>query len=123
MVNTRMHYQYRDADNYKAGGYITVAGEITRAEIERILACLDEGEWFIPSQIGLMDLQGQLQQWDTELSLDENGRNPSDHAWHELTADDFELVESEAEEDWTVEQLVEAFEQAEWDPADPRLDF
>ena len=74
-MNTCIHYLYRDASNYKAHHEIIVRGVITFAEIA---PCLDSGEFFIPSQVGLPDLQSQL-----------GKPTDDDHVWHHLTPEDF----------------------------------
>ena len=74
-MNTLIHYLYRDASNYKAHHEIIVRGEITFADLTPFL---ESGEFFIPSQIGLPDLQAQLGQ-----------PTDDDHAWHHLTPEDF----------------------------------
>lgn len=76
-MNTKISYQYRDADNYKQHEEVILHGQLTEAEKERILAKRDEGEYFIPSQVGLPDLQERMI----------NPFNPeTDHVWHELEA-------------------------------------
>ena len=50
---------------------------------------LSDGEWFIPSQVGLPDLQGDLQAYDSEKSRREYASHPDldpDHPWHEIEA-------------------------------------
>ena len=74
-MNTLIHYLYRDASNYKAHHEIVVRGKITFAEVAPYL---ESGEFFIPSQIGLPDLQSQLGQ-----------PTDDDHVWHHLTPEDF----------------------------------
>ncbi len=74
-MNTQIHYLYRDASNYKAHHEIIVHGKITFADIT---PHLESGEFFIPSQVGLPDLQSQL-----------GKPTDDDHAWHHLTPDDF----------------------------------
>jgi hypothetical protein len=120
-MNTRITYTYRDASNYKATDSFVALGEITSEQIDRILACLDQGESFIPSQVGLRDLQPDLQIWDSPRELDEDGHNPDDHPWHELEADSFQPTDESADTSLTVEDLVEAFEAASWDETDPNL--
>jgi hypothetical protein len=74
-MNTRIEYLYRDADNYKQFGSVVLRGEITSQERERIKASLDSGEYFIPSQVGLPDLQPKM------ISFPDRD---ADHVWHEL---------------------------------------
>lgn len=51
--NTEICYTYCDASNYKVHNTVVVAGNLTPAEIEQILSTRHEGEFFIPSQVGL----------------------------------------------------------------------
>ena len=52
MMNTRIHYLYRDADNYKVQNECVILGEMTEEQEQRIIACLDEKEYFVPSRVG-----------------------------------------------------------------------
>lgn len=67
-MNTRIDYMYRDADNYKTFSYEIIAGEL---ELGQIRPFLYEQEFFIPSQVGLPDLQGSI--WTN-----------ADHVWHTI---------------------------------------
>ena len=67
-MNTKFTYQYRDACNYKKWAEVIVHGEMTLADIQPFLY---EGEFFIPSMVGLEDLQ------DGPWTVD-------DHPWHEV---------------------------------------
>lgn len=49
--NTRISYLYRDASNYKRPNEVIVQGTFTSKQIDTIISCLDEGEYFIPDQI------------------------------------------------------------------------
>ena len=52
-MNTRIHYLYRDADNYKVQNECVILGEMTEEQEQRIIACLDEKEYFVPSRVGM----------------------------------------------------------------------
>ena len=52
-MNTRIHYLYRDADNYKVQNECVILGEMTGEQEQRIIACLDEKEYFVPSRVGM----------------------------------------------------------------------
>lgn len=54
-MNTRIDYLYRDADNYKKHCAVIIEGEMTEEQEQAIEECLDEGGYFIPSQVGLPD--------------------------------------------------------------------
>lgn len=73
-MNTELHYLYRDASNYKQGTLVVFPGEFTEADLQRIAGALDDGQFFIPSQVGQRDLQRDL---SSKLYED-------DHVWHEL---------------------------------------
>lgn len=120
-MNTRIDYMYRDGSNYKAYTSVVLAGAIEAHQLGMILDALDEGIYFIPSQVGLEDLQGQLQAFDSADELDEDGANEDDHPWHELAGDDFSITEADPTVSMTVAQLAEAFKSVSWDPADPSL--
>ena len=66
---------YRDASNYKVSSEVIFQGKINS---EMIIVHLEEKlDSFVPSQIGLEDLQGELQIFD-EMDYEE------DTCWHEL---------------------------------------
>lgn len=120
MKNTSISYLYRDANNYKASRRLVLKGCPQAEDLEVISAKLDEDLWFIPSQVGLEDLQGDLQQWDDEPDrfLDEDGSlDDPDHAWHELRLpDSVEETSDEPDVRITWEQLVEEFRSLDaWD--------
>ena len=69
-MNTRIHYLYRDADNYKVQNECVILGEMTEEQEQRIIACLDEKEYFVPSRVGMPE-----RKFDTETD--------SDHPWFE----------------------------------------
>lgn len=69
-------YQYRDADNFKAGERPFVLNDLTELGVARLEELLQHD--FIPGLIGLRDLQNDfnagLTYWDPER----------DHLWHEF---------------------------------------
>jgi len=95
-MNTEIHYMYRDGSNYKMHHREVVAGVITHADIA---ACLEEGENFIPSQVGLLDLQEML----------EGGVGDDDHVWHELQEDDFTPTQDAPTAQVTADELIRNF--------------
>ena len=101
-MNTRISYIYRDGNNYKQGIELVVPGEIDK---DFILDCCDEGEFFIPDQVGLPELQGQMI----------NFPNDADHVWHEL--EDIELTDDAADTEIAAEDIERRFEEAKgnWD--------
>jgi len=62
---------YRDAANYKTGAEVVVQGYFRWRDI---LKYLDEGEYFIPQDVGLDPVNSWAGDFDEEL----------DHPWHEL---------------------------------------
>jgi hypothetical protein len=72
MVNTKIDYIYRDASNYKAypEDDVIVSGELSESDS---IPHTREDNRFIPADIGLPELQSQLEGYP---SVD-------DHIWHE----------------------------------------
>ena len=68
-MNTLIEYMYRDASNYKKFETVIVKGKLKYLDLEPYL---HEGEFFIPSTIGLKDLQ--------DLPYTED-----DHIWHTIS--------------------------------------
>ena len=95
--NTTIGYWYADGDNYKQAETIIVAGTLAFADLEPFL---DEGEFFIPSQVGLADLQERFTQ------------PGDDHPWHRLAADSLQPTAATPTVRWTAGELVEWFRQA-----------
>lgn len=84
--NTRVSYQYRDADNYKVGRDVVFFGKISPWDLKLIALCLDEGEYFIPGAVGIADLQDSFEspsRWDPER----------DGPYHQITG--IELTDDE----------------------------
>ena len=69
-MNTRFEYLYRDGENYKQYGEVVIGGAFTLAELQPHLY---EGQFFMPSEVGLDDLQ-------------EYPYRNCDHVWHELAS-------------------------------------
>lgn len=69
-MNTELHYLYRDAGNYKFRNCEVINGVL---ELRQIQAYLWEGTFFIPSEVGLTDLQP-------------DPLTAEDHIWHEIEA-------------------------------------
>jgi hypothetical protein len=73
-MNTTIAYMYRDASNYKRHAEVVLAGELSEGGRQMIQAGLREGAMFIPSQVGLEDLQRSFG----------GGLYEDDHVWHEV---------------------------------------
>ena len=50
-MNTQIEYFYRDGGNWKTWNECIIKGEMTEEQEERIIACLEDEEYFIPSRI------------------------------------------------------------------------
>ena len=120
-ANTALTYLYRDADNYKATRTVILSGALQPGDLEKIFSGLDDGLWFIPSQVGLDDLQGDLQQYDTDQRLDSDGCNPSDRVWHELQIPDGVIATNEKPDlgAMSCAELVDNFASVRWDETVP----
>ena len=101
-MNTKISFMYRDADNYKFFYSSIVNGEISKEQIETIISCLDEGEYFIPELVGLPC------DYVSGYDFDEQ----SDHAFCELNEDSFEPIVAKATVNMTACELVAAFQKA-----------
>lgn len=69
-MNTKFSYLYRDAWNYKKFHSLILLGVVSLEEIEPFLR---EHTFFIPSEVGLPDLQEEV-------------FKSYDHIWHEIEA-------------------------------------
>ena len=98
--NTRICYLYRDADNYKMSNEVVIKGTLTEAEVEEIVSLCEDGEHFIPRQVGLPEKR--FESWDDQ----------SDHCWFELSEDGFETTGDPWTEDVTAQELISAFRKA-----------
>lgn len=107
-MNTRISYLYRDASNYKKHNEVVVKGIFTEDQIRTIIRCLNDGEYFIPRQIGFPEVRfGKI----TE----------DDHCWFELSDEDFEEVDLRSTIDLLPDEIVRRFERAKgrWDDTKP----
>jgi hypothetical protein len=98
--NTRLTWRYGDANNYRTSRSVVLEGEPTPETMAALRGGLFEGESFIPSQVGLPDLQGELQAYDSEKSLREYERHRDldpDHPWHDIEATIGEHIELTAD--------------------------
>ena len=108
---TELSYMYRDADNYKQFKPIFLIGRLGDEEINRITERLEDGDFLLPSQLGLENLQPYMGYYDDE----------TDHIWHELCLDELTIYQEENLPTnisffGTVQDFVARFEEiAEWD--------
>lgn len=108
MKNTAITYMYCDGSNHKQYGEYIVSGKITFKEVED---CLDEGEFFIASQIGFKDLQLGWKERNYDFPTDD------DHVYCKLDLFDFNPTDRDPTIGITAEQLKCRFEAAKgnWD--------
>ncbi len=102
-MNTLITYQYRDASNYKEFETVIIRGLLTSNDIEKYLY---DKEFFIPSEIGLKDLQPE-------------NLNQDDHIWHEIL--DINHTHEKHTVDITAEKIISNFRKAsteEWNILD-----
>jgi hypothetical protein len=102
-VNTAFEYLYRDAANWKEHFQVVFPGEITPEEEERLRQHLSDFKYFIAGDVGLPELQWEMEGFPTE----------DDHAWHELG--EVRLVDTPPTCDTSIHAFVEEFCAAEWD--------
>ena len=98
-MNTLIFYQYRDASNYKEFDTVIISGLLSLKDIEKYLY---DREFFIPSEIGLKDLQPE-------------NLNQDDHIWHEI----LEIVHTHEKPtvNFNAEEIISSFRKAsleEW---------
>jgi hypothetical protein len=96
-MNTLINYQYRDASNYKEFDTVIIRGQLSLNDIEKYLY---EKEFFIPSEIGLKDLQPEI-------------LNQDDHIWHEIL--EVSHTNDEATVKITAEKVISNFRRASLD--------
>jgi hypothetical protein len=100
---------YRDANNYKVHSKECVfKGNLSPKEISDILNTYGEGdlEGFIPSQIGLTDLQSELQAYDSEDYGD-------DVCVHEVSS--VENSDSDPNQKMTAKEFYTAIMSTKWE--------
>lgn len=108
--NTRIDYMYRDANNYKQSDHVVMAGALTIEEATAIVDGLDEEDGFVPSAVGLDDLQERMvTDWEDD----------ADHPFHEI--DGISLTGSEPTTDMTAAEFVVRFAEADWEAEGARV--
>ena len=96
VLNTKITYLYRDASNYKVWNEAVIKGKLTDEQQKTILECLIDGEYFIPSQVGLPEEKFASKYED-------------DPVWFELSEGFAEPSIGKATEDLTADELVQNF--------------
>lgn len=104
-LNTDLSYVYRDADNYKQCERVVLTGTLTDLERATITSALLDGIYFVPSDVGLLDLQSRFADgWRTEV----------DHPWHELDMDAICTTTDAPTSDEDVHELAARFARVTW---------
>ena len=98
-VNTRITYLYRDASNNKKWNECVVKGRLTIPQIREIMDCCNDGQFFIPSQVGMPE-----EKFSTTTE--------DDHCWFELDESGFTMTLQPETEDITADELLENFRKA-----------
>ena len=106
-MNTVFSYMYRDASNYKEFEEVVFAGTLTAEEKEALKNLIeDNGDGFIPHQIGLENLQHSMVSFPSE----------DDHIWHEF--DSVEDTDREPTDRRTIQEFINSLVSVEWDEMD-----
>ncbi len=110
-MNTKFSYEYRDGDNYHVHRDVVVAGHLTMADLEPHMdrgVCAYYG--FIPSQVGLENLQYELAAFGNG-TLDDS----RDHVWHSFFG--MEPTDEAPTVKFTAAEFIEAFRKVnmKWD--------
>ena len=93
-MNTKFSYLYRNASNYKKFNDVVINGALNLDDIEPYLK---DGTFFIPSEVGLDDLQN-----DPFTS--------EDHIWHEIEEIESTIDQSTVELNYST--LIKNFKKA-----------
>ena len=104
MKNTKINYLYRDASNYKVSNTAIINGLLSQEDIQEIVSCLYDGDWFIPSLVGLPE--NRFEKWTVD-----------DHPWFKLTDYGFEPTDEPATVTITSAELLDNFRKLKdhWD--------
>ncbi|MCP1674560.1 hypothetical protein J2T57_001662 [Natronocella acetinitrilica] len=141
MALLRFSYLYRDASNYKNAGEVLLRAQgdaDVEAIEERLRKTLDDGEYFIASQVGVPEVflwsaEADYDPDDEETFPDDLGPgkyvvSDDDHSWHEFSC--LEAIDAEAvspddrKAAREIGEFLAAFERAAkrgWKPFEPGL--
>ena len=92
MKNSKIYYLYRDASNYKYFNEIIIYGAL---RLEDLKPFFHDHQFFVPSEVGLLDLQPEI------FTID-------DHIWHELYS--IEPTNVKPSIDMTANEFIKLFE-------------
>lgn len=92
-ANTKIEFLYRDASNYKVWNSCVIKGVLSADEVREIIGCLEDGEYFIPEQVGL-----DSERFSTVTE--------DDTPWFELCAEWFSATDKEPTAPLTAQELL-----------------
>lgn len=100
--NTKFTYFYRDSGNYKQYQDVIFPGILD--DYNTFRQSLHEGEYFIPSVVGLNNLQSRFGNgWDAS----------SDHPYHEIAS--IEKTSDSPTESLSIQSFLDKFQKANWE--------
>lgn len=99
-MNTRFHYLYRDASNYKQWGEVVFTGCACSLE-PRLVAALDRQEFFIADHVRL-----------PELFFTEGPSDSDDHCFHEFDSCETTDVPADDRHQRSIDEFVQEVEDA-----------
>lgn len=103
VINTKINYLYRDAEDYKVHNKCIIKGTFTDKQKKQILDSLESGEFFIPGKVSLP--AKQFENWNYE----------TDHPWFELDEDSFEETIDSPTINVTANKLTKLFVESKGD--------
>ena len=132
-MNIEFKYMYRDGGNFKTGGSVVFkdAPDDLEAAKTELRKALDEGEWFIASQVGVPEVFS----WDPHADYDPDDErtfpadlgpgkyciwDDCDHCWHEFM--DLVVTDQEPTDERTWSAFLVCMQQAKaagWQVFDP----
>ncbi len=103
LPNTRIDYLYRDVNNYKQESRAVFPGALTLQQAQSMVDALDEDDGFVPSAVGLPDLQDEtVNGWNAD----------EDQPFHEIIS--ISLVATEPTEAQIADDFLARFVAADW---------
>lgn len=87
---------YRDASNYKEFHTIVVAGSLSEDQVKPLLSDECDGMGFIPSQVGMEDLQPRMTSYPSA----------DDHVWHTICDETFKPTSAKPTVKFTAADLL-----------------
>jgi hypothetical protein len=115
MKNTVMTYKYTDRFGYSTANSIVFSGQIDATGKNKLISFLKDG-YFIPSAVGLPNLQGDIQQYDiirvcnNICDYEPYGDEGPDHVWHSLDIEDICASASSITDVRSIHDMVDLFD-------------